>query len=143
MIDSSLIHLDKIRAYQTTDYQFGLGESEIVLNIGKHSSQLALLFGHHLVNCGAFITAFNPQGTIQSDHANQHAHIELLHHLQALGLQCIEGAGSAASSDWPAERSYFALGLELEPAKKIGHNFNQDAIVWVGADVIPRLILLR
>jgi len=143
MIDFSLIHLYKIWAYQTTNYQFGLGESEIVLNIGKHSSRLALLFSTNLVNCGAFITAFNPQGTIQSDHANENAHIELLHNLQALGLQCIGGAGSNASSDWPAELSYFALGLELDPAKKIGHHFNQDAIVWVGADVIPQLILLR
>lgn len=46
-------------------------------------------------------------------------------------------------SDWPTERSYFALGLALEPAKEIGIQFGQDAIVWVGADAVPQLILLR
>ena len=36
-----------------------------------------------------------------------------------------------------------ALGLALEPAKTIGTHFNQDAIVWVGPDAVPQLILLR
>jgi hypothetical protein len=140
---SSFINIDKIRAYQATDYRFGLDNNEIVINIGKRSSRLASLFDHYLVDCGAFITAYNPLGTIQPDHANEQAHTDLLQHLQALNLSCIEGAGSDASSNWPAERSYFALGLTLEPAKEIGRHFNQDAIVWVGADVTPQLILLR
>ena len=44
---------------------------------------------------------------------------------------------------WPAERIYFALGLSLQAARSVGALFNQDAIVWVGADAIPQLILLR
>jgi hypothetical protein len=140
---SSFINIDKILAYQATYYRFGCGQGEIVLKIGQHSSQLETLFDHYLVNCGTFITAFNPRGTIQSDQANEWAHIELLQHLEVLNLQCIEGTGSDAHSEWPAEQSYFALGVELEPAKQIGRHFNQDAIVWVGADVVPQLVLLR
>jgi hypothetical protein len=48
-----------------------------------------------------------------------------------------------AGTDWPAERSYFALDLGLEAARVIGIDLDQDAIVWVGADAIPQLILLR
>jgi hypothetical protein len=33
--------------------------------------------------------------------------------------------------------------LALEPARVIGTHFDQDAIVWVGADAVPLLILLR
>ena len=44
---------------------------------------------------------------------------------------------------WPAERSHFALGLGLEAARAIGTDLDQDAIVWVGADAIAQLILLR
>jgi hypothetical protein len=54
-----------------------------------------------------------------------------------------QGSGSEKGSKWPAERSYFALGMALEPAEAIGRHFDQDAIVWVGADAIPRLVLLR
>ena len=31
----------------------------------------------------------------------------------------------------------------LDDARSIGRHFNQDAIVWVGADATPQLILLR
>ena len=55
----------------------------------------------------------------------------------------IEGSGSEEGTDWPSERSYFALGLGLEAASKIGTEADQDAIVWVGADAVPQLILLR
>jgi hypothetical protein len=70
-------------------------------------------------------------------------HAELGGKLQALGLKAIEGSGCEVGSDWPAEKSYLALGLSLETAKAIGTRFDQDAIVWAGADAVAQLILLR
>jgi len=137
------IHRDKIRAYLATDYRIGHATQDIILNIGKHSDRLAMLFDTQGAACGAFITAFNPRGSIQPEAANEAAHAKLFEAIQALGLQCIEGSGSEEGTDWPAERSYFAFDLELEPAKEIGIRFDQDAIVWVGSDAIPQLILLR
>ena len=92
------------------------------------------MFAGSGVNCGAFLTAYNPRGTIQPDEENNQAHSQLAGQLQELGLQAIEGSGSEEGTDWPSEKSYFALGLALEPAKTIGTHFNQDAIVWVGPD---------
>lgn len=115
----------------------------MVLTIGKRSERLAALFATNGVDCGAFLTAYNPKGTVQTDAANDLAHAELAAKLQALGLQAIEGSGSEEGTDWPSEKSYFALGLALDPAKEIGIHFDQDLIVWVGADAIPQLILLR
>ena len=143
MSETTQIHPDKVRAYLATDYSLGHTNQDIVLNIGEHSERLAALFAGNGVNCGAFRTAYNPQGTIQSDAANARGHAELAAKLEQLGLQAIEGSGSEEGSDWPSEKSYFALGLTLEPAKAIGINFNQDAIVWVGPDCMPQLILLR
>lgn len=143
MVDSSLINQETLRAYQATNYRFDVDQQEIILNIGKYSNQLAMLFYKHDVNCGAFITAFNPQGKIQSDQANEQAHVQLLKQLQDLGIESFEGSGSEAGTQWPAERSHFALGLELETASTLGRHFNQDAIVWVSADAVPQLILLR
>ena len=143
MSKKTQIHPDKLRAYEATDYRLGHTDQDIVLNIRKRSERLAKLFAANGVRCGAFLTAYNPQGTIQSDAANSQGHAELASKLQELGVQAIEGSGSEEGTDWPAEKSYFALGLALELAKAIGSHFDQDAIVWVGPDAVPQLILLR
>lgn len=143
MTDTSQIHPDKIRAYLTTAYRIGHTDRDIILTIGKRSERLASLFESSGVDCGAFITAYNPRGTKQSDAANNEAHTALADQLAKLGVKSIEGSGGEKGSDWPTERSYFAFGLALETAKAIGVHFEQDAIVWVGADAVPQLILLR
>jgi hypothetical protein len=137
------VHAGKVRAYLATRYRFNHAGQDIVLTIGQRSAALAALFASHNTHCAAFITAFNPRGCIQSDAQNQLAHQQLGEQLQALALPVIEGAGSAADSSWPSERSYLALGLELQPARDIGNHFAQDAIVWIGADLVPQLALLR
>jgi hypothetical protein len=101
------------------------------------------LFTASGVACGAFLTAYNPRGTIQSDEANERGHAQLVSMMHEQGIRAIEGSGSEEGTEWPAEKSYFALGLQLDAAKQIGRHFDQDAIVWVGADAVPQLILLR
>ena len=147
MAETTQIQPDKIRAYLATDYRLGHAAQDIVLTIGQRSERLAALFAAKGVNCGAFLTAYNPRGTLQPEAANQLAHAQLATQLEQLGHAVIAGSGSAAGgekgTDWAAEESYFALGMALEPAKAMGTHFDQDAIVWVGADAVPQLILLR
>lgn len=140
MTAATRVQPDKVRAYLATDYRISHTARDIVLTIGQRSKRLAALFATNGVDCGAFLTAYNPQGTIQTDAANDRAHAKLAAKLQELGLQAIEGSGSEKGTDWPSEKSYFALGLDLECAKEIGAYFNQDAIVWVGSDAVPQLI---
>ena len=143
MAETTQIHSDKVRAFMATDYRIGHTPQDIVLTIGRRSDRLAALFAAKGVNCGAFLTSYNPRSTIQSDQANGQAHAQLAAKLQELGLQAIEGSGSEEGTKWPAEKSFFALGLALEPAKAIGTQFDQDAIVWVGENAVPELVLLR
>ena len=143
MPETTQIHPDKVRAYLATDYVIDAATGPLVLRIGQRSEQLMLLFASHRADCGAFLTAYNPRGNLQSDAANARAHAELAQTLSGRGFTAIEGSGSEAGSDWPAERSWFALGMPLTLAKEIGTHFDQDAIVWVGSDAVPQLILLR
>ena len=143
MAETTQIQPDKVRAYLATDYRLGQAAQDIVLTIGQRSERLAALFAAKGVNCGAFLTAYNPRGTLQTEAANQLAHAQLATQLEQLGHAVIEGSGSEEGTDWAAEESYFALGMALEPAKAMGTHFDQDAIVWVGADAVPQLILLR
>jgi hypothetical protein len=134
---------DKLRAYRATQYCIGAGDDAVVLRIGERSSSAATLFAASGVNCGAFITAYNPRGTLQPEAANAAAHARLLERLLGLGITTIEGAGGEPGSDWTPERSVMALGLDLDAARAVGCEFDQDAIVWLGADAIPQLVLLR
>ncbi len=143
MSETTQIHPDKVRAYMATDYRLGHTEHDIILKIGVRSERLAALFTSSGVACGAFLTAYNPRGDIQSDEANVRGHIKLAGLLRDRGIKSVEGSGKGKRSKWPAEMSYFALGLQLDAAKQIGRHFDQDAIVWVGADAVPQLILLR
>jgi hypothetical protein len=143
MSETTQIHPDKVRAFLATDYTLGHTDQDIVLNIGKRSERLAALFSERGVSCGAFLTAFNPRSTVQPPAVNERGHAELAAMLRQHGKAAIEGSGSEVGIKWPAEKSYFALGLALESAKAIGIHFDQDAIVWVGPDAVPQLILLR
>ena len=143
MAETTQVHPDKIRAYLATDYRLGHAAQDIVLTIGQRSERLTALFAAKGVNCGAFLTAYNPRGTLQPEAANHLAHAQLATQLAQLGHAVIEGSGSEEGTDWPAEKSYFALGLALETAKAMGAHFDQDAIVWVGPDAEPQLVLLR
>jgi len=137
------IAADKIRAYRASDYRIGFTGQAIVLQPGHRSAQVAQLFASHGVSCGAFITAYNPQGAQRSTAENVQAHQQLLTHIDSQGLKCLEGEGSEAGTDWLAEKSCFALGLGRSDAIEIGHLFGQDAIVWVGESAVPELVLLR
>jgi hypothetical protein len=143
MAETTQIHPDKVRAYLATDYRVGHTEQDITLNIGVRSARLAALFTSSGLACGAFLTAYNPRGTIQSDASNERGHAELAGLLRGHGIQYIEGSGKGKRSKWPTEKSYLALDLQLDAAKQLGRHFDQDAIVWVGADAVPQLILLR
>jgi hypothetical protein len=143
MPETTQIHPGKVRAFLATDYRLGHTSEAIVLNIGKRSERLVALFAASGVACGAFLTAYNPRSTIQPPAENERGHAELADRLRQLGIEAIEGSGSEEGTDWPSEKSWFALGLQLDPAKSLGQHFDQDAIVWVGADAVPQLILLR
>ena len=143
MPDRSNIDPNKLRAYLATSYRIGTGPNAIVLTVGQRSATLASLFATHGVDCGAFITAYNPRGTAQSATENARAHAQLAHVLHSRGLQFLAGSGTEDGSNWPAELSWFALGLTLSAAREIGTTFDQDAIVWADSDAVPQLILLR
>jgi hypothetical protein len=135
-----------ISAYLSASYRVQSSGETFILHIDQYSEPLSRLLvasGHH---CAAFITACNPWGKLQSPEANSVANSRLADQLwQRPGgeARTIEGAGYDPRGTWPEEKSFLVLGLDLEASRALGREFNQNAIVWTGADAIPRLILLR
>jgi hypothetical protein len=64
-------------------------------------------------------------------------------HLRALTKFVIEGEGVDPAHQWPAERSYLVIGINRDTATLLGQRAHQDAVVWVGPDAVPELLLLR
>ena len=137
------IPVDKIEAYLDTQYRVGVGPDAFVLRVGEHSPALALHYAAMESDCALFITAFNPLGQEQDDDANKEAHARLGTVLHPLASAIIKGEGSDPSGKWSPENSYLAFGIDADSARELGRSFQQDAVVWIGKDAIPQLLLLR
>jgi len=134
---------EKIAAYRNTGYRFGRGADLVSLRIDTRSEALARLYASSGHRCGVFITACNPLGELQSREENEAAQARLAAELHALAIPAIEGEGVDPAGAWPAEKSFFALGVALDAARDLGLRHRQNAVVWAGEDAIPKLILLR
>ena len=77
LLDQSEIAAGKIEAYRSTHYRVGSGESAFSLKIGSRSEDLLRLYKLTGLDCGLFITAFNPYGEEQSDEATQQPMLSL------------------------------------------------------------------
>ena len=140
----SEIPAEKIKAFSDTDYRLGQGMGLITLRIDTQAEALLRLYASAGCACGVFITAYSPWGKDQGLRANEAAHARLGEELAALAPgRVIDGVGADPTGNWPEEKSFFALGVDLDAARGLGMRYQQDAIVWAGEDAVPKLILLR
>ncbi len=138
----SEISADLIAAYRATHYRVGQGADAFTLRVDECSEALSRLFTASGHQSAILITAYNPFSQTQSDEANLDAHERLRDILGGQASPVIESAG-ADPSGAHEEKSFLALGVDLEASKVLGTQFGQNAIVWAGEDAVPRLILLR
>ena len=138
----SIIDAGTVQAYRETEYR-AHGDEPLTLRVGETSSALAAAHKRHRVDCSAYITACNPFSQLLDDTANAERHAALGREISQRSLASIEGIGQHPSNPWPGEASYLIFGLTLKAAKALGTRFEKNAIVWVGGDVVPKLILLR
>jgi hypothetical protein len=134
---------DKIAAFTATDYRVVLGDVAVTMRVGERAAGIAAYLGARGYASAAFITAFNPSSTLRDREENLAAHRTLRNDLVASGMDPLEGIGVDPTGSWEPEPSWFAPGLGREDACRLGRRYGQDAIVWVGADAVPRLVLLR
>lgn len=132
-----------VAAYSATDYRVTSDDQAFVLQIGQRSDELARKF-ELIGKAGAtFITAENPFSQAASAEENATNQANLYQDLAATGAVILEGAGQGADPAWPAEASYLALSISREKACELGRKYQQNAIVWIGPDAVPELVLLR
>jgi Protein of unknown function (DUF3293) len=82
-----------------------------------------------------------------SDAEKSRATEKLRAHAEARDRTKIELINVAHEADptgkWPPEPSRLVLGIDLDTAGSLGRQFRQNGIVWVSANAVPTLVLLR
>ncbi|WP_316152572.1 DUF3293 domain-containing protein [Cupriavidus sp. BIC8F] len=139
---ASAIDAATLQAYRETHYRV-LGDLPMILRVDQPSAPLAALHRALGVASSAFITAANPFSLRCDDDANARRQQALAQDVARMGLRAIEAAGEHPANGWPAEPSFLVPGLSLEDARALGERYGQNAVVWSGADAVPRLVLLR
>ena len=131
-----------VRAYLQTHYGVRAAQP-FVLRIGRYSAPLLAVHRDHGATGSAYLTAFNPFSRTLTAAHNAARHASLLRVLHRQGLPWLPGIGRHPGGGWPGERSVLVPGLDLDAASLLGIAWQQNAIVWSGADAVPQLILLR
>lgn len=142
MNEESKLAPDLISAYEITNFHVK-AEPAFTLNVGKVSKELKALFKQNHVTSAAFITAWNPYSRSLSDEENQTRNDQLKNELNIRSLKFIDGFGQDPLGQWSGEDSFLVFGIDLEASKKLGIQFEQNAIIWSDTDAVPKLILLR
>lgn len=132
-----------VAAYRATEYRVTSSSHPFVLRIGHRSENLVDLFAQTGQTGATFITAENPFSQTATTLENAANQARLYQDLSALGVTILEGSGQGEDPTWPAEASYLAIGLSREQACELGRKYRQNAIVWIDADGVPELLILR
>jgi hypothetical protein len=132
-----------VQAYRRTRYSAGLDGEAIVLMVDVPSPVMAAAIAAAGAPGAAFITAENPYSTPSAAQNNAASQALLKSELAALGATVFEGVGQGDDPNWPGEASYLAVGISRDQACLLGRNYQQNAIVWIGANGTPELVLLR
>jgi hypothetical protein len=132
---------EMIEAYANTDFRVD-AIAPFILKIGIRNESLLEMYAQEECSCAAYITAFNPYSEERTEKENLEAQQSLLHQLSQSSFRIIEGSGQDPLEEWPSEPSVLILGMSRTEAMSIGNKYRQNTIVWVGADVIPELIML-
>jgi len=132
-----------VQAYRRTRYSAALDGEAIVLRVDVLSPVMAAAIAAAGAPGAAFITAENPYSTPSAAQDNAASQALLKSELAALGATVFEGVGQGDDPTWPGEASYLAVGISRDQACLLGRKYQQNAIVWIGANGTPELVLLR
>jgi hypothetical protein len=128
-----------IAAYTATHYHIHWAEGAFMLRVNEHCPSLAALYARRGYNCAAFLTAWNPYSQLTSPIENHAMQQALLADLERHDCWIIPGIGLDPAGLWMGEESFLAIGLGLADAQRLGRQYRQNAILWMGEDAVPRL----
>jgi hypothetical protein len=131
-------------AYTATTYQVFLPGGICDLRIGQPCEILRCWL--ETADCTEFalITAYNPGGQQVGDARNAEYQSQLECELLEGNYEPYVAQHRAdAEGVWPTEESCFVPGISPEDACALAADYGQNAVVYGGADAIPRLVWIE
>ena len=92
------------------------------------------------VTCSAFMTAWNPR-SVPTPRAQNDAAMARLEQMLRPGLPLAAGRRNRPRRRLAREPSLLVFGIDEPAAVMLARRFDQNAIVWSGADATPRLVM--
>lgn len=128
-----------LQAYRDALYRVN---GELDFKVDQYSDQLQQLHAQHEAQHSHFITAFNPESKRLPAEENAARHARLGEKLKALGVKKMPAAGLDPEGEWPPEPGYLVLNMKDEDVVAFGREYQQNAVVRIGADGIARLVVI-
>lgn len=119
-----------LASYSATAYIVHFEDHDYTIRIGDDCEELDELMIQHEVGTWTVITAYNPLSEKLSAKENAKRNEKLNIELGLLGLQTYPTTSISDAKDWPDEKGFLVLGLNLEEASRMGLERDQHAIVF-------------
>ena len=132
-----------IAAYRATDYVAKLPDGPATLRVDTPCPALAAYLAQVGAETAGVITAYNPYSEPCEAEENRTAHAALKETLKAMGLATLPCDGSDPAGHWPTEHGLLVPGIGKAALRGLATVFGQNAVLWIEADGVPRLELLR
>lgn len=130
-------------AYRQTLYRVFSEEKTIAVRVGTQNDMLDRLVTRHYQDQWTLITAYNPRSQLQTPRTNQERNEALIKDLWPLHLPIFRAVGQDDAGQWPAEESFFVIGMGLQEAIALGQKYGQNAILMGNVGYAPQLLWLR
>ena len=131
-----------VESYKSACFRI-LIEDGFILRLEEINQQLVRLFAINQVKSAAFITACNPFSQPTTDEENSAAQAKIEAEIKSFNLNFYPGQGEDLTGHWAAEPSALIMDISLEQATLLGVKYQQNAIVWIGHNAKPHLLVLR
>ncbi|WP_034381766.1 DUF3293 domain-containing protein [Comamonas thiooxydans] len=133
------------QAYRNALYQVDATKGAVAqtLRVGERNDWLEQQLGQQPIQAACYLTACNPWGQILEPAENARRMSALRHALDSDGWPYLDGCGQDPQGLWPGEASVLIWGMDAPTARAWGEQWEQNALLWCGADAIPQLLWLR
>ena len=143
-LDIDILDMDELDlAYRQTLYQVFSEAETIAVRVGIPNTTLDQLVRQHRYRQWALITAHNPYSQPLTAQENQARNELLVKDLWSLHLPICRAVGQDDAKQWPAEESFFVMGIWPKEAIALGQKYDQNAILVGKVGHAPQLVWIR
>ena len=113
------------------------------MHVDQPSPTLGALMARYGARSAVFVSAYNPASEPRTEAENRAAQARLEQEVVAQGCRIFQGVGEDPDGGCPGEPCLLVLDWPREKVLALGRAYGQNALLWVGTDAVPRLVLTR